>query len=145
MRQELRRWPPRRTRHEGGRRRVRKGASVRIEHLWAILPIAFVAWFGSLRPIGLVDFWWHLKAGEIILATRSIPRVDLFSFTCPGRPFVLQNWLVEVVYYATYRVGGLPLVVALNAGLLVAALVPVYHLGYRLAGEVRTAAMASFL
>src|SRR5690242_2767328 len=27
------------------------------------------------------DLWWHLKTGEIIWKTHSIPRVDLFSFT----------------------------------------------------------------
>ena len=30
------------------------------------------------------DMWWHLKTGEIIWNTQSIPRVDLFSFTAYG-------------------------------------------------------------
>ena len=101
---------------------------VTIDHLWLTVPIALTAGFGFLLKLRLVDFWWHLKAGEIIVATRSIPKTDLFSFTAAGRPFILQSWLVEVIYYATYRIGGLALLVALNAMLLVAALLPIYHL-----------------
>src|SRR5690242_16114464 len=83
-------------------RKPRSVPAVTIAHLWLALPIAVVVWFGFLRPIGVLDFWWHLKAGQIIVATRSIPRVDLFSFTCAGKPFVLQNWLAEVLYYGAY-------------------------------------------
>jgi len=120
----------------------RTALRVRIEHLWLSLPIAIVVWFGFLRRVGLVDFWWHLKAGEIIVTSGSIPRVDLFSFTCAGRPFVLQSWLVEVLYYALYHVGGLALLITLNTALLVAALLPVYHLSYQVAGGVRMAVLS---
>ena len=99
-----------------------------IDHLWLAVPILLTSGFGFLLKLRLVDFWWHLKAGEIIISTRSIPRTDLFSFTAAGHPFILQNWLAEVIYYGTYLAGGLALVVALNAMLLVAALLPVYHL-----------------
>lgn len=115
---------------------------VRIEHLWLALPIAIVTWFGLLRRVGLVDFWWHLKAGEIIVNTRSIPRADLFSFTCAGMPFVLQSWLAEVIYYATYRAGGLALLVALNTAMLVAAFLPIYALCYDGTRGARTAALS---
>ncbi len=106
----------------------RRLLQIRIEHLWLSLPIILVMGFGFLLKLRLVDFWWHLKAGELIVKNRSIPGFDMFSFTAAGQPFVLQNWLVEVVYYLTYAGGGLPLLVSLNALLLVAALLPVYHL-----------------
>jgi len=116
---------------------------VRIEHLWAILPIALLAWFSLLRRVGLLDFWWHLKAGQIIVTTGSIPRADLFSFTCPGRQFILQNWLVEVIYWGAYRVGGLAMVVTLNSAMLVAAFVPVYLLCRQAARGPRAAAIVA--
>jgi hypothetical protein len=116
---------------------------VRIEHLWASFPIALLVWFSLLRRVGLLDFWWHLKAGQIIVTTGSIPRADLFSFTCPGRHFILQNWLVEVIYWGAYRVGGLAMVVTLNSAMLVAAFVPVYLLCREAARGPRTAAIVS--
>jgi hypothetical protein len=116
---------------------------VRIEHLWASLPIALLVWFSLLRRVGLLDFWWHLKAGQIIVATGSIPRADLFSFTCPGRRFILQNWLVEVIYWGAYRVGGLAIVVTLNSAMLVAAFLPIYLLCREAARGPRTAAIVA--
>jgi len=118
---------------------------VTIEHLWLAVPIALTAGFGFLLKLRLVDFWWHLKAGEIILTTRTIPKTDLFSFTAAGQPFILQNWLVEVLYYATYRAGGLSLVVAFNALLLVAALLPVYHLCWKATPHLKLGVMSALL
>src|SRR6185295_20146881 len=85
--------------------------NITIDHLWLAVPVALTTGFGFLLKLRLVDFWWHLKAGEIIVTTRSIPKTDLFSFTAAGHQFILQNWLVEVIYYTTYRVGGLALLV----------------------------------
>src|SRR5262245_36100275 len=82
---------------------------ITIDHLWLAVPVALTAGFGFLLKLRLIDFWWHLKAGEIIVNTKSIPKTDLFSFTASGNPFILQNWLAEVIYYTTYRAGGLAL------------------------------------
>src|SRR4030095_12240523 len=116
-----------------------------IEHIWLSIPILLVAGFGFLLKLRLVDFWWHLKAGEIIVNTRSIPNTDLFSFTAAGQPFILQNWFVAVIYYATYRVGGLALLVFLNAMLLVAALLPVYDLCRKATDKLRLSVITALL
>ena len=116
-----------------------------INHLWLAVPIFITTGFGFLLKLRLVDFWWHLKAGEIIVTTRSIPRTDLFSFTAAGKPFILQNWLVEVIYYATYQAGGLALLVALNAMLLIAALLPVYHLCREATDRVKLSVVSALL
>src|ERR1700730_708698 len=52
------------------------------------------------------DMWWHLKTGEIIWNTHSIPQVDVFSFTAAGRPWITQEWLSEVTIYGAYKLGG---------------------------------------
>src|SRR5258708_40173713 len=75
-------------------------------HLWLGLPVFVLLWKNFLFPLPVLDFWWHLKLGEVIAATRSIPRVDVFSFTAAEKPFIVQNWLTEVVYYGLYRAGG---------------------------------------
>lgn len=118
---------------------------MRIEHLWLALPVAVVVWKGLSHRLSDIDFWWHLKAGEVILTTGSIPRTDLFSFTAAGRPYVHQAWLMEVLYCAVHRAGDLPLLIALNTALLVAALLPVYRLCSEAAGTPRVAACAAYL
>jgi hypothetical protein len=40
-----------------------------------------LSFFFAARPLSDGDFWWHLKTGEYILNTRSIPKTDFFSFT----------------------------------------------------------------
>ena len=53
------------------------------------------------------DLWWHLKAGQQIIETRSIPHTDDYSFTKQGSEWVAHEWLSEVFMAAIYRVSGL--------------------------------------
>lgn len=53
------------------------------------------------------DLWWHLRTGQLIVATHKIPRVDLYSFTIPGEPWVVQEWLSEVLLHGLHRAFGL--------------------------------------
>ena len=71
---------------------------VRIEHLWMAVPALVVTWMGLMHPLWLLDFWWHLKVGEIIVNSGEMPRVALFSLTCAGQPFIYHDWLSEVLY-----------------------------------------------
>lgn len=120
------------------------GFKVSIEHLWLGLPVFALLWKSFLFPLPFLDFWWHLKIGEVIATTRSIPRVDLFSFTASGQPFIVQNWLAELLYYGTYRLGGFPLLVFFNALLAAAAFLFVYHLCLEATEKVRIAAFVAF-
>src|SRR5713101_1659103 len=52
------------------------------------------------------DLWWHLKTGEIIWNTHSIPRIDLFSFTTNNHPWTAHEWLSQVTIYGAWKAGG---------------------------------------
>ena len=52
------------------------------------------------------DMWWHLKMGQIIWVTHSIPTTDLFSYTTNHHAWVPHEWLSQVLIYAAYRWGG---------------------------------------
>ncbi len=52
------------------------------------------------------DMWFHLKIGEIIWKTHTIPRVDTFSFTVSGHERTPQEWLSEVTMYGAWKFGG---------------------------------------
>src|SRR6185503_2400032 len=58
------------------------------------------------RPLSDGDFWWHLKTGEYIVRNFSIPRIDFYSFTVPGRHWVAHEWLSEVIFYLVYSRAG---------------------------------------
>ena len=53
------------------------------------------------------DLWWHLKTGELILK-QGVPKVDPFSFTVTGKPWVAHEWLSEVILRLLFGLGGLP-------------------------------------
>jgi Tetratricopeptide repeat len=82
----------------------------------------------SLQRIRSFDYWWQLRTGQWIARTGSIPRVDPYSFTVPGHPWVDIHWLHQLGLYALYSLGGHAAVVAAKAvlvGLLLALLAPI--------------------
>jgi len=101
----------------------------------------------ALRSAGDSDMWWHLRSGQYILETGSIPRTDPFSHTRFGQPWVDQSWLAQIVLHGVHQLsgfGGLALLLALavtGTFLLVFLYCP-GHLYVRVAG-VLLAAMAS--
>jgi hypothetical protein len=54
------------------------------------------------------DMWWHLKTGEIIWTTHTIPTADLFSYTTNHHAYVAHEWLAQLLIYGAYRLGGYP-------------------------------------
>ncbi|NWG13026.1 MAG: hypothetical protein HXY20_05765 [Acidobacteria bacterium] len=110
---------------------------VTTRHLWTGLPLFILLWKCFLFPLPMLDFWWHLKAGEVIVTSRTIPTADIFSFTAEGKPFVLGNWLAEVIYYLLYRLGNLELLLFGNALLVTAAFLAVYSLCWQATDRFR--------
>jgi len=132
--------------HEPHRRTLQPRIRLSVEHLWTLLPLFTVAWMGLMHPIRLLDFWWHLKAGQVIWETRTIPSVDSFSFTRAGQPFAYaQYWLSEISYYFTLRAGGLPLVIAFNSLLLVLSMWLVLRLCLQANDHRRTAVLCGMV
>lgn len=64
----------------------------------AVLPTA--TW-----PLIDGDVWWHLRAGEEILATGVIPRFDSWSLTRFGAPWISQDWLTNTIMAAVRNSG----------------------------------------
>ncbi|HTV33465.1 MAG TPA: hypothetical protein VME69_10265 [Methylocella sp.] len=61
------------------------------------------------------DPLWHIKLGEVILATHHVPDRDLFSYTMAGAPYYDMQWLSQVIMSLAYKLGGFGGVVALTA------------------------------
>jgi hypothetical protein len=70
----------------------------------------------SLHKVTNLDIGWHIKAGE---SNRTVPVLDIFSYTAADRPYVDSHWLFQVVVYTVYAllgVYGLNLLIVLIAG-----------------------------
>jgi hypothetical protein len=64
------------------------------------------------------DTGYHIRAGQYILNTLSIPRHDIFSFRSPALPWTAHEWLSETVMALIYGVSGLTGVVVFYAFLI---------------------------
>ncbi|MDB4991027.1 MAG: hypothetical protein JWN04_6205 [Myxococcaceae bacterium] len=74
--------------------------------LAAGLLLGLVALFAA-APIFAVDFFWHLKLGELIAQNHAIPQEDMFSAVHPARHYVQFQWLWELLVYGAYSLDGL--------------------------------------
>jgi hypothetical protein len=86
---------------------------------------ALFATLAAAKSLDDPDFFWHVKAGELIVTTASLPSVDPFSFTWAGRQWIPHEWLGEAILFLVDRAGGwtaLQLVWSFLAGTLVATI-----------------------
>ena len=79
--------------------------------IWLLLPAVVVFVVGDLLQVMPHDFWWHVRTGQIILASHAVPVIDSFTFTRSGFPWTNEAWLMQVILYLLYAAGGLPLVI----------------------------------
>jgi hypothetical protein len=76
----------------------------------------------SNRPLADADIGWHIRTGELILATHSLPRTDPFSSTMQGQPWFAWEWLYDIVLGLLHHACGLNGVVWLCAVVVAAIL-----------------------
>jgi hypothetical protein len=66
------------------------------------------------------DAGWHIRNGETILATSTLPRTDPYSFTRHGQPWYAWEWLSDIAVGAIHRSLGLNGVAAFYAAAIAA-------------------------
>jgi hypothetical protein len=52
------------------------------------------------------DLWWHLAVGTWIVDHKSLPLADFWSFTREGQPWLLHEWLADLIYSVWTRLFG---------------------------------------
>jgi hypothetical protein len=88
---------------------------------WSV-PLLVGGLFGALSTLATVgdsDLYWHLAQGRQTL-TEGLVRVDRFSWTASGTSVLIDQWLGQVAWYASYAVGGWHGVILLRAVLVAA-------------------------
>jgi hypothetical protein len=86
------------------------------------------------------DVSWHIAAGQWIVAHGRIPTTDIFSFSAAGHPWVVTEWLADVVFGLAYRVAGCSGVAAVVAAALMALHGLIFFFLRRRAGPLAIAA-----
>jgi hypothetical protein len=63
------------------------------------------------RTIQDPDFWWHLRAGQLIIQHGGLLGNDPFTYTVPTHHWTMHEWLNEVFFAIEFAIGGLGLIV----------------------------------
>lgn len=92
-----------------------------LDQVYIAAALMLIALRPLLTPIPPHDFWWHMATGRVILETGTIPQVDLFSYTRAGEPFFNQGWLAQFLMALLHQVGGLPIIIVVQALVLTLA------------------------
>ena len=86
---------------------------------WPLLMglVAFVCLaFSVSQPLlGDPDTHWHITVGNWILQHHAVPRVDIYSYTFAGQPWIAKEWLSQLLLAGAYDIGGWGGVVVLAA------------------------------
>jgi hypothetical protein len=84
--------------------------------------------FASSGLLNDSDTYWQIAVGQWILDHGAMPRVDAYSFSMPGEPWISSSWLAQVLYAASYHVAGWAGPVAVAAGGIAATFALLAHI-----------------
>ena len=73
------------------------------------------------------DTLWQIAVGQWILDHGALPRVDIYSFSKPGEPWISSSWLAQVLYAVSYRLAGWTGPVVVAAGAIAATFALLVH------------------
>jgi hypothetical protein len=106
-----------------------QGLVDRLRSSRGLLALVFMLLIFTLaaQPITDPDFWWHLKTGQYIVETRSIPHTDIFSTLRFGSEWVTHEWLSEIFMYSVFRTLGYGGLIVIFSILIVGAFWIVYR------------------
>lgn len=77
-------------------------------HLPTICTILFFIFINLIfiHQISGNDIWFHLRIGQDIWETKTIPTSDFHSFTNPGATYINQSWLAQLIFFSIYKISG---------------------------------------
>jgi len=85
------------------------------------------------------DTGWHIRNGEFILATRSVPHTDLFSYTRAGQPWYAWEWLYDAAIAGIHHFSGLNGLVLFTAAIIALTFALLFRIVLRRSGNLAVA------
>jgi hypothetical protein len=104
---------------------------------FTLLAAAVFRW--CVKDIAEHDIWWHLLNAKYFFQNHALPRVDMYSFTAAGSPWLDHEWLSEILFYVGYHPFGLRGLLAVYFVILLLIFAGVYYRATRAAGNCKDA------
>jgi len=83
-----------------------KSARLDLKELLPLASLALLTVLLCMTKYADYDLWWHLKLGETIYSTHSLPWLDTFSYTAAGRHQFTGEWLADLIIFLTFQTAG---------------------------------------
>ena len=99
----------------------------------------------SARGIAEPDIWWHLRNAQQLFVQHSFPRVDTYSFTAAGSPWLNFEWLSDIPYFLAFKTGGLKGILVVYYALLVLIFITVYYRALHAGADCKNATVATVM
>ena len=100
-----------------------------LDRLAMVLFFVTIVLAAALSPMAS-DTWWQLRAGADMWTSHRVLLTDTYSHTAYGTFWPNHEWLSQVIFYAIYKVGGLPLLSLFSAALIVGAWAVTWRLAH---------------
>jgi hypothetical protein len=114
-------------------------------HLALAALLAMWALFFCGKSVADPDVWWHIKNAQYLITQHKFIRVDMYSYTVAGTPWLDHEWLSEIPFYFVWKAGGLLGLYVLYSLLVEGVLAGLFYLAYKASGNVKSAFVASFV
>ncbi len=82
--------------------------------IWVLFIIYLFSFLFTTSNDFSQDLGRHIKLGEIIVQTKSVPKINLFSFTNPNFSFINHHWFSEVIFFLSQKWMGLTSLIVLK-------------------------------
>jgi len=89
------------------------------------------------------DIWWHLHNAQYLVQNHALPRLDMYSFTVAGNPWINHEWLSEIPFYFAWTFLGLSGIDAVTITLLSLIYLGVLYLAWRESANLKAATIAT--
>jgi hypothetical protein len=83
-----------------------------------LVAVAAAVFLSAFFKIADLDFWWHLKTGQILWQQKAFPYTEIYSFTANGRVYIDHEWLFQVIAYFFFSLAGPAGVILLKCAVL---------------------------
>jgi hypothetical protein len=107
--------------------------------------LAMWVFFFCGKSVADPDLWWHIKNAQYLLAQHKFLRVDIYSYTVYGVPWMDHEWLSEIPFYLVWKAGGLYGTYIFYVVLVECVIAGMFYLAYKASGNVKSAFVASVL
>ena len=74
------------------------------------------------------DTFWQIAVGQWTLDHGALPRVDVYSFSKLGEPWISSSWLAQIIYAVSYNLAGWAGPVVVAAGAIAATFALLAHI-----------------